>query len=135
MMIYKLVPELKSWIQKIDKSMQKVWKEMMHPIENVFLGVGTELMKTISSMMTVNPDKSMQKIADNMWNSVNKIKASDNEGLKKTLDAQLKKLDALGGIKNLMPTEGITFFYKGELLKFTGVFAPVNQITNLVWRL
>ena len=43
-------------------------------------------------------------------------------------------IEKLGGLKEIVPTEGLTFTYtpKGtdeqKIYKFTGIFAPVNQI-------
>ena len=31
-------------------------------------------------------------------------------------------------MKAIVPTEGIVFKYKGKVYKFTGAFAPINQI-------
>ena len=37
-----------------------------------------------------------------------------------------------GGEKSIVPSEGIVFKYDGKTYKFTGAFAPVNQITGLI---
>ena len=44
----------------------------------------------------------------------------------------LDKLNAIGGTDAIVPSEGIVFKYKGKTYKFTGAFAPVNQITGLI---
>ena len=49
-----------------------------------------------------------------------------------TLKQQLEKLNSIGGLKKIVPVEGIVFKYKGNTYKFTGVFSPVNQILGLV---
>ena len=49
-----------------------------------------------------------------------------------TLKLQLDKLNAIGGTKAIVPSEGIVFKYKGNTYKFTGAFAPVNQIMGLL---
>ena len=33
---------------------------------------------------------------------------------------------------SIVPSEGIVFKYKGNTYKFTGAFAPVNQILGLL---
>ena len=40
--------------------------------------------------------------------------------------------NAIGGTRAIVPSEGIVFKYKGKTYKFTGAFAPVNQITGLM---
>ena len=41
-------------------------------------------------------------------------------------------LNAIGGLDAIGPSEGIVFKYKGKTYKFTGAFAPINQITGLM---
>ena len=50
----------------------------------------------------------------------------------KTLKQQLEKLNSIGGLKRIVPVEGIVFKYKGKTYNFNGAFAPVNQILGLV---
>ena len=49
-----------------------------------------------------------------------------------TLKRQLEKFEALGGSKAIVPSEGIVFKYKNKMYKFTGAFAPINQILGLL---
>ena len=49
-----------------------------------------------------------------------------------TLKLQLDKLNKIGGLDAIVPSEGIVFKYKGKTYKFTGAFAPVNQILGLL---
>ena len=53
------------------------------------------------------------------------------EKLKK-LKIQIEKLQKIGGLNAVVPSEGIVFKYKGKVYKFTGAFAPINQITGLM---
>ena len=48
------------------------------------------------------------------------------------LKVQLDRLNAIGGFDAVVPSEGIVFKYKGNTYKFTGAFAPINQITGLM---
>ena len=48
------------------------------------------------------------------------------------LNQQMDKLNAIGGLKSIVPSEGIVFKYNGKTYKFTGAFAPINQITGLM---
>ena len=57
---------------------------------------------------------------------INKIKK-----LKK-LKIQIEKLNAIGGLNAIVPSEGIVFKYKGKIYKFTGAFAPINQILGSI---
>jgi hypothetical protein len=35
-------------------------------------------------------------------------------------------------VDSIVPSEGIVFKYKGKTYKFTGAFAPINQIAGLI---
>ena len=48
------------------------------------------------------------------------------------LKVQLDRLNAIGGFDAIVPTEGLVFKYNGNIYKFTGAFAPINQITGLM---
>ena len=64
--------------------------------------------------------------------AVENVKASGDKNKLNTLKLQLDKLNAIGGIDSIVPSEGLVFKYKGKTYKFTGAFAPVNQITGLI---
>ena len=49
------------------------------------------------------------------------------------LKVQLDRLNAIGGFDAIVPTEGLVFKYNGNIYKFTGAFAPINQITGLMF--
>ena len=42
---------------------------------------------------------------------------------------ELERLNNIG-MDNIVPSEGIVFQYKGKPYKFTGAFAPINQING-----
>ena len=48
------------------------------------------------------------------------------------LKIQLDRLNAIGGFNAIVPTEGLVFKYNGNIYKFTGAFAPINQITGMM---
>ena len=64
--------------------------------------------------------------------AINKVKTSKDPKVLNTLKTQLDRLNAIGGFDAIVPSEGIVFKYKGKTYKFTGAFAPVNQITGLI---
>ena len=107
-------------------------KENMKPFETLFFEVGAEILKNVQGFIAANPDKAVQGINKKLTAAISDVrKGGDLKKLNK-LKAQLEKLDAIGGTKAIVPSEGIVFKYKGKTYKFTGAFAPVNQITGLV---
>ena len=89
-------------------------------------------MKNISGFIAANPDKGVRGIRAKLRKAGKTVRAGGDLKKLNTLRLQLDKLHAIGGISSIVPTEGIVFKYQGKTYKFTGAFAPVNQITGLM---
>ena len=121
------------FVLKFDKeNHQKQVKQNMKPFEELFFGVGAEILKNVQGFMAANPKKSVQGIRKKLSSAISKVKSGGDIKKLKTLKLQLDKLKAIGGTKSIVPSEGIVFKYKGKTYKFTGAFAPINQITGLI---
>ena len=70
-----------------------------------------------------NLDKTVDNVFENIQMSQEHVEVSLEE---------LDKLNSIGGLSSIVPSEGIVFKYKGKTYKFTGAFAPVNQIVGLL---
>jgi len=127
-------PEFLEWVLKTDKENHaKIVKENMKPFEELFFGVGAEILKNVKGFMAANPKKSVQSIRKKLNTSIENVKASGDKKKLNTLKLQLDKLNKIGGLDAIVPSEGIVFKYKGKTYKFTGAFAPINQITGLIY--
>lgn len=121
------------WAISTDKNdHKKMQKENMIPFELIFLRVGAEIMKNVEGYLSISPDKAVQRIRKDVESVRKQVESSKDPSLISKLDAQLNKLEALGGFDAVVPSEGLVFKYKGNTYKFTGAFAPVNQITGLL---
>ena len=126
--------EFLEWVLKTDKENHaKMVKENMKPFEELFFGVGAEILKNVKGFMAANPKKSVQSIRKKLKTSIENVKASGDKNKLNTLKLQLDKLNKIGGVDAIVPSEGIVFKYKGKTYKFTGAFAPINQITGLIY--
>jgi len=122
-------------IAKEDKKLMEHIKNIVKPLEMIFLKLGADVLHMMSDLMTLNPDKAIVKIQKEIEKvSAAVLKSKDSKLINK-LGVELERLEALGGSKSIIPTEGLTFFHKGELIKLTGTFAPVNQLLGLNFRL
>jgi len=125
--------EFLSWVLSFDKKDHaKQVKINMKPFETLFFEVGAEIMKNISDWMAVNPDSTVQRMKKKLDSSISKVRSGGDLKKLNTLKAQLDKLQAIGGVNAIVPSEGIVFKYNGKTYKFTGAFAPINQITGLI---
>jgi hypothetical protein len=125
--------EFLDWVLNLDKhNHAKMVKTNMKPFETLFFEVGAEIMKNISDWMAVNPDKTVQNMKKKLDSSISTVRKGGDLKKLNTLKAQLDKLNAIGGTEAIVPSEGIVFKYNGKTYKFTGAFAPINQITGLI---
>ena len=121
------------WVLSFDKNDHQKWvKDNMKPFEVLFFDVGAEILKNVSGYLAASPDKTIQKIRKDVINAIKTVKSSKDIKKISTLKLQLDKLEKIGGLSSIVPTEGIVFKYKGKTYKFTGAFAPVNQIVGLL---
>jgi len=129
----KKFPKFLDWVLTTDKEDHKAkFKENITPWEDLFLGLGTEIMLNMTQLLTANPDEGAQKIKKDLEDTIKAVQSSGDLNLIKKLEKQLKRLESIGGFGTITSTEGITFTFNGKLYKYTGTFAPVNQILGLL---
>ena len=130
---YEKYPKFKEWVLGYDKNNhQKQMKQNMKPFEVLFFDVGSEIMKNVSGWLAASPDKAVQGIKKRLDKSISSVRSGGDLKKLNTLKIQMDRLNAIGGLKAIVPSEGIVFKYKGNTYKFTGAFAPINQITGLL---
>ena len=126
-------PKFLEWVLTTDKVDHKnMVKKNMLPFEKIFFSVGADILLNLSNFIAANPTKAVEKIRKDIIKASNKVRAGGDIKKMKTLKQQLEKLNSIGGLKKIVPVEGVVFKYKGKTYKFTGAFAPVNQILGLV---
>jgi len=126
---FKNNPKFLDWILSTDKINHiKLFKQNIKPFEILFFSVGAEILKNISGFIAVSPDLTVQKMRKEVIKALNDLKGGGNVQKLKQLKIQIEKLHAIGGTNAIVPSEGIVFKYKGKIYKFTGAFAPINQI-------
>jgi hypothetical protein len=124
--------DAKKWADGVDKDAKdKIMKGNIRKFEDIFLGVGAEVLSFMSSVLTAQPDKALQSIKASLESSISDIRNGGSEAQIKRLEKELQRLNAIGGFEKLVPNEGLVFFYKGNTYKLTGTFAPLNQILGI----
>ena len=102
------------------------------PFEVLFFEVGAEILSNVGNWLAPNPDKTVQALRRDLENAAKQIMGKKDTSVLAKLKTQLSKIDSMGDLSNLVPSEGLVFKYKGKTYKFTGYFAPINQITGLM---
>jgi len=111
----------------------KQQKDNMKPFEEIFLGVGADVLDFVSSVLTVHPEKAIRAIKDKFKSVASDVRGSGDTAKIQKLKQELKRLNSLGGIDRIVAAEGLVFFYNGKTYKLTGTFAPLNQILGLFY--
>ena len=122
------------WAIKTDKQdHSKIAKDNSRKFEDIFLGVGAEVLSFMSSILTVNPDKAIRDMKSRLDKMVKDVSKSGSPEKIAKLKMELERLAAIGGKEKIVPNEGIVFVYKGNTYKLTGAFASLNQILGLMY--
>jgi hypothetical protein len=124
--------KLKAWADQTDKKDQaKITKDNLLKFEEIFLGVGADVLSFMTSVLTANPEAAKQQMVGRLETAISSIKATGDAKNLAKLEIELARLNALGGFDKIVPNEGIVFSYKGATYKLTGAFAPLNQILGI----
>ena len=128
-----LSPEAADWFVNLEKNQGKALKRRIYaPLESLFLEVGTEMMKNMSAFLAANPTAAAESMRKEIDRTIASVKTSGDEKDIEKLEHELSRVAAAGGLESIVPTEGITFIFKGKLYKYTGIFAPLHQIRSIL---
>ena len=120
-------------VKKFDKEdVKKKYKENIRPFEDLFLELGSIIMKNASNFLAANPSGEAQRLRKEIETQASKIKKTGGVEQIKKVEAELARLSRIGGIESIFPTEGIVFKYKGKIYKLTGTFAAINQLMGII---
>jgi hypothetical protein len=127
-------PELQKWAIQNDKvNVAKQQKDNIRPFEELFLGVGADVLEFVSSVLTVHPDKAIRSMKEKLKSVASQVRSGGDPSKVQKLKQELTRLNALGGIDRIVASEGLVFFYNGKTYKLTGTFAPLNQILGIFY--
>lgn len=116
------------WFRNFETNeLQKSQKEMIKPIENTFLNAGAQTLKRVSNFLSTNSPTAAKELKRDTLIAIKSIRDSKDPDKIAKLQKELERLDSIG-LDNLVPSEGVVFMYNGNPYKYTGTFAPINQI-------
>jgi hypothetical protein len=126
--------DAQSWAIENDKvNVAKQQKDNVRQFEEIFLGVGADVLSFMGSVLTVNPDAAVRSMKDRLKSTAEKVRGSGDVSKIAKLKMELSRLASIGGKDKIVPNEGIVFVYKGNTYKLTGTFAPLNQILGIFY--
>jgi hypothetical protein len=127
-------PELQKWAIDHDKvNVIKQQKDNIKPFEEIFLGVGADVLEFVGSVLTVHPEKAIRSMKQKFVSVASQVRSGGNPAQIQKLKSELERLNKLGGIEKIVANEGLVFVYNGKTYKLTGTFAPLNQILGIFY--
>jgi hypothetical protein len=122
------------WADGIEKqSKSKIAKDNLMKFEEIFLGVGSDVLSFMSSVLTASPDSALQQMRSKLDSAIGTIRATGDASQIQKLELELHRLNSIGGFDKIVPNEGIIFNYKGNVFKMTGAFASLNQLLGILF--
>ncbi|MDP3987250.1 MAG: hypothetical protein Q8P81_03435 [Nanoarchaeota archaeon] len=121
--------ELRNKISNIKKQKEAILKQAIFPVEEVVHDFSVELLKGFESAFILDNKKEVQRLKQETEKAIRAIQSSNNEEANAILVQQLRKLKDVENISTA--SEGIVFEFEGNVYKFTGSFAPMNQLLGL----
>ena len=118
--------DLKTQIKLAVKGMPQLLKNIIDPLEDIVHDFSVSMLEVLESAFVIDNKREVNRLRAEVANAIEVIKNANNEEANEFLQKQLKKLKAVEGISSA--SEGFVFDYNGYTYKFTGNFAPLNQI-------
>lgn len=121
-------PDKKKFFREYEATeLSRKQKLATRPIEKVFLKLGADTLKRVSNFLSANNPEIAGQLKQELLSAIKSIQETNDENKLFKLQTEIERLEDIG-IDNIVPSEGIVFTYNGKPYKFTGAFAPVNQI-------
>ena len=127
-----VTPEQAKAVKDYDGQRNKKYKENILPFENLFLELGADVLKNASNFVAANPDAEKARLHNQIRTEADKIKKNGDLTQIEKVEKELKRLEGIGGIESIIPTEGVVFKFKGKTFKLTGTFAAINQLMGII---
>ena len=119
----------KERVREILKSEKALMKSAIEPIEDVVHDFTVEMLRGLESAFILDNPKEVMRLRQEVQQAIAAIETSDSEEAMEILQQQMRKLKSVEDISTAV--EGFVFDYDGNSYKFTGNFAPMNQILGL----
>ena len=116
--------ELKDQIKEFDSGFK--YQNYTAALSSSLYDFTNAILQDFHSSFIADNEGTIKKLQDEISDSVRKIQNSSNEAAQNDLKKQLAKLKDVQNINT--PSEGFVFDFNGTTYKFTGWFAPSNQI-------
>ena len=137
--VYKILPpvgktsvddeELRSRLEDVMGARGEILRQAIWPLEDVVHDFSVEMLRGMESAFVLNNKAEVKKIKQKVGAAIKHINAGKDKDEMATLMRQMEKLKDVENINTA--SEGFVFDMNGVTYKFTGNFAPINQILGI----
>ena len=124
-----LNPREKNIVLEAISNPRSVLKDAVSSLENIVHDFTVDILEGVESLFILDQKKATDQIRDKVRSSMEAIKSSDRQDWMSTLMKEMEKLKDIDRISTA--AEGFVFDYDGSTYKFTGNFAPINQLLGI----
>jgi hypothetical protein len=124
--------EQKAIVSQLVKQDKRLIKEAMWPIEEAVHDFAVDMLEGMESAYILDNNKELKRLQQEVKTAIREISQYTGPGEEDVKDILLKQLEKLKHHSKINSTvEGFVFEEDGVLYKFTGNYAPMNQLLGL----
>ena len=116
-------------VREFVRSSKQLMKDIVYPLEDIVHDFSVEALRGLESAFILDNPREVKRMKDEVLKAISAIEQSGNEEAIAILNKQLEKLKTIDNVSTA--SEGFVFDYDGKTYKFTGNFAPINQLLGL----
>tara|TARA_R110002020_G_scaffold185624_4_gene383312 strand:- start:2909 stop:5284 length:2376 start_codon:yes stop_codon:yes gene_type:complete len=132
-----ITPEIQDLIKKLVSRSKEIIKNILETLEDIIHDFSVEMLKSLEStfILGVEGDRAaanraeVEELRKRISHIINTVENSNSDEARLFLAQQMKKLKNVDKI--VTAAEGFVFDFDGHTYKFTGNFAPMNQLLGL----
>ena len=131
--IYKGFPkEQKQTIRQFVRSGDGLLKQAILPIEAAIHDFAVELLRGLESAYILDNKTEVDRLKTEVGDAIKNIQAYEGQGSEVAREVLAQQLEKIKHLDNINTTvEGFVFQVGDQMYKFTGNFAPINQLLGL----
>lgn len=124
-------PKILNWAIEFEKKTANIVNtNIKRTIETLFIEVAMVVIKSLQTFLAANPDKATLSLKNDLKNAIEDIKKTGDASALDKLKKHLERLELVGGMDAVFPSEGIVFNWNNKLYKLTGSFTDVHHIIS-----
>ena len=124
--------QIKDKISAFNKNSKFLIAKLIQPIEMAIHDFSVELLRGLKSAYILDNEAEVERLKNETERAISAIKNYQGPEQNIVSDLLVKQLTKLKDHSNIdTAVEGFVFQYDGQMYKFTGNFAPINQLLGL----